>query len=339
MKVIKFQLKKTKRGVRHVKKIMVLLPFETRDKTRLAEVSGGMDPYYPSDVTSISEETLSCTEIIFGNPSQSVLSRCPALKWVQLASAGADAYVRKGVLPPGVQLTNATGAYGHAIAEHMIGMVFLFYKKLHLYRDNQHKGLWHDEGMVKSIRGTTVLVVGMGDIGGQFAERMKLLGAHVIGIRRTKRSKPDYADAVYEMEALDEVLPQADIVALSLPNTEKTVSLFNARRIAKMKPGAILLNVGRGNVVDTQALCQALSAGKLGGAGLDVTDPEPLPPDHPLWNVKNALITPHVAGGYHLRETYENIVSICFDNLKRYLNGRVLMNPVDFKTGYKKTEL
>ena len=179
-------------------------------------------------------------------------------------------------------------------------------------------------------------VLGLGDIGGEFAKRAKALGARVIGVRRTGTDKPDFVDELIHTDKLDEYLPQADCVAITLPGTTATKGMFDAERMAKMKDGAILLNVGRGMIVDTDALCAALENGKLAGAGVDVTDPEPLPTDHPLWKMENAVITPHISGGYHLQETHDRIVRIMAENLKRFLAGEPLRNVIDFSTGYRK---
>ena len=164
----------------------------------------------------------------------------------------------------------------------------------------------------------------------------KALGARVIGVRRTGTDKPDFVDELIHTDKLDEYLPQADCVAITLPGTTATKGMFDAERMAKMKDGAILLNVGRGMIVDTDALCAALENGKLAGAGVDVTDPEPLPTDHPLWKMENAVITPHISGGYHLQETHDRIVRIMAENLKRFLAGEPLRNVIDFSTGYRK---
>ena len=164
----------------------------------------------------------------------------------------------------------------------------------------------------------------------------KALGAKVIGVRRTGTDKPDFVDELIHTDKLDEYLPQADCVAITLPGTTATKGMFDAERMAKMKDGAILLNVGRGMIVDTDALCAALKSGKLAGAGVDVTDPEPLPADHPLWKMENAVITPHISGGYHLQETHDRIVRIMAENLKRFLAGEPLRNVVDLSTGYRK---
>lgn len=280
-------------------------------------------------------EDVQNADIILGNVSPKLISTGDKLKWLQTNSAGVDGYIH-GCLPKETVLTNATGAYGLAISEYMVAVWLELLKKLHLYRDVQRTGKWCDLGQVRSAWNSTVLVLGLGDIGGEFAKRAKALGARVIGVRRTGTDKPDFVDELIHTDKLDEYLPQADCVAITLPGTTATKGMFDAERMAKMKDGAILLNVGRGMIVDTDVLCAALENGKLAGAGVDVTDPEPLPADHPLWKMENAVITPHISGGYHLRETHDRIVRIMAENLKRFLAGEPLRNVVDFSTGYRK---
>lgn len=282
------------------------------------------------------QEDIDWAHVILGNVKGSMLHGSGKLQWIQTNSAGVEEYLRPGVLAQGTLLTNATGAYGLAISEHMLAMLLSLYKKLELYRDQQHLGKWESQGAVRSVYGSTVLVLGMGDIGGEFGKRCKALGARVIGVRRTDSQKPDYADDVRLIGDLDKLLPEADVVAITLPGTEATRGLFDRRRIGLMKPGAVLLNVGRGYIVDTEALCDALESGALAGAGLDVTEPEPLPAEHRLWNTPTALVTPHISGFYHLKETHERIVKIMTDNLARFLGGEPLRNQVDFATGYRK---
>jgi phosphoglycerate dehydrogenase-like enzyme len=219
----------------------------------------------------------------------------------------------------------------------MLAGVLTLSKRLHQYRDVQRTGAWKPLGRVKRIAGSVVVVVGLGAIGGEFARKMKALGAYVIGVRRTEAAKPDYADEVVLTAQLDEVLPRADFVALIVPNTDATKGLFDRERLTKIKNGAILVNAGRGNAVDTEALCDALAAGTIGGAVLDVTEPEPLPPGHRLWGMENALVTPHVAGGLHMDGTMEAILDIYLDNAARYQKGVELRNVVDFAIGYRRT--
>ena len=284
----------------------------------------------------VTQEDVDWAQVILGNVPAAMLHGSPALEWLQTNSAGVEPYIQPGVLAGDTLLTNATGAYGLAIAEHMLGMLLELFKKLELYRDAQKSGAWQSQGAVKAVYGSTVLVLGMGDIGGEFAARCKALGAKVIGVRRSPRPCPEYADEVHLLEDLDSLLPQADVVAITLPGTDATRGLMSRERLAKMKEGAVLLNVGRGFIVDTEALCDALERGHLSGAGVDVTDPEPLLPTHRLWNIPTAVVTPHISGFYHLRETHERIVGIFLENLRHFQAGEPLRNLVDFATGYRK---
>ena len=284
----------------------------------------------------VTQEDVDWAQVILGNVPAAMLHGSPALEWLQTNSAGVEPYIQPGVLAGDTLLTNATGAYGLAIAEHMLGMLLELFKKLELYRDAQKSGAWQSQGAVKAVYGSTVLVLGMGDIGGEFAARCKALGAKVIGVRRSPRPCPEYADEVHLLEDLDSLLPQVDVVAITLPGTDATRGLMSRERLAKMKEGAVLLNVGRGFIVDTEALCDALERGHLSGAGVDVTDPEPLPPTHRLWNIPTAVVTPHISGFYHLRETHERIVGIFLENLRHFQAGEPLRNLVDFATGYRK---
>ena len=174
----------------------------------------------------------------------------------------------------------------------------------------------------------------MGDIGSFYARKMNALGARVISVRRHEHPKPDYVDEQATFEQLDEVLAKADIVAMVLPGGEETRHLINDRTLALMKEGSFILNVGRGSSIDQEALCRALESGHIQGAALDVTDPEPLPADHPLWDCRNVLITPHVAGWWHLRETFNRVVRIFGTNLKHFVNGEALENIVNRNLGY-----
>ncbi len=316
-------------------KILVVLPVEDRHKELLKSSATDADfEFIPAkDVT---EEQAHEADIIIGNVAPELIKGTSKLKWLQLNSAGTDGYTTEGVLPKETLLTNATGAYGLAISEHMIGSLLCIMKKLHLYGADQPKHVWNDYGNVASIYGSKTLVVGFGDIGSEFAVRMHALGSQVTGIRRNKTEKPDYLEALYQMDAFYECLKTADIVATCLPGTKETYHIFDKKAFAQMKEGAFFLNVGRGSAVDSYALADALNSGHLAGASVDVTEPEPLPSDHPLWDAKNLLITPHISGNYHLKETHERIVRIAADNLDRFMRGEKLRNVVDFATGYRK---
>lgn len=285
----------------------------------------------------ISDELFAEAEVIFGNSTAEMLAPCKKLKWLQLGSAGADSYVVKGLLPEGTMLTNATGAYGDAIGEYMVAVTFALCNHLPLYRDNQMESQWIRYEPGRAVEGSTVLCVGMGDIGGAYAKRMKALGCTVYGIRRTKSAAPDYVDGLFQLDMLDELLPKADIVALSLPNSAQTRGLITKERLALMKNDAFLINIGRGTAICTDALVEALRNNTIGGAAMDVTDPEPLPSDHPLWKCKNALITPHISGGFGQMRVYDTFISICLENVEHFKAGEEMRNVVDFSTGYRKS--
>lgn len=279
-------------------------------------------------------------DAVIGNIPPNMVKAAKKLKWLQLQSAGTNGYPE--VLPDNVILTNSTGAYGLAIAEHMLGMLLSLYKKLNFYHANQQNRLWKDEGEAKSISGSTALLIGMGDIGYEFGKRLSMLGCYTIGIRRAHRAdgeKPEYIHELHLTESLDQLLPRADIISLSLPSTKETKGIISRERLALMKPDAVLLNVGRGDAIDTEALCDALYAGRLGGAGLDVTDPEPLPENHRLWAAPNTLITPHISGGTHLPVILQTVAEIAAENLCAFIAGGEFRNVIDFSTGYRRPKL
>jgi phosphoglycerate dehydrogenase-like enzyme len=318
-----------------VDKALVL--FEPDEKFR-RELAGALPGYeilfHRGDAGEIDRETAGTVALIFGNPGKDLIDRCPRLKWIQLQSAGTDGYCN-GEIGPGVLLSCATGGYGHGVSEHMTAATLQVVKKLHLYRDEQNRGRWQPRGRVRSILGSTVLVLGLGDIGAEYAWRMKALGAYVIGIRRTVRAKPDCVDELYPAEKLDDILPRADILALALPGVAETRGIIGRERLARMKEGAVIVNGGRGSAIDTESLCDALESGHILGAALDVTDPEPLPAEHRLWKLEGAVITPHVAGGRNMAETAEHIMALNLENAARFVKGERLISLVDLKTGYR----
>ena len=312
-------------------KVLCMIPVNDEEKEL---ISSAVSDYEYIFEENPSDELLKSVDVILGLPEPTKLGDCDNLKWLQTNSAGVDNYIKH--LPKGVLLTNATGGYGLAIAEHMLGLYLTLIKKLNGYHELQNQHNWSDLGPVTSVYGSTVLVVGMGDIGTEFAKLCKAMGAYVIGVRRANSSPSAYADEVHLNADLDELLPRADCVAISLPGTKETANMFGKDRFEKMKDTAVLINVGRGSIINQPELVDALNNGVIGGAGLDVTTPEPLEKEDPIWSAKNCVITPHVSGGFHLGETKKRILNICVENLKNYHDGKELKNVVDFETGYRK---
>lgn len=322
---------------RENKTVLAMIPCREADKKKFIEAAPGYKFVFNEDPSNYD---LGQAHIIIGEPTYDMMKAASRLEWLQITFAGVDYYTKSKDFPEKVFFTNMTGAFGQSISEYVLAMVLSLYKKLHIYRDQQTKEIWEDCGQERTPVGKTVLIAGVGDVGGAVAVLMKKFDCYTIGIRMFAGHKPEYLDELYTMEPLDTLLPRADIVVNCLPSTAKTKGLFNEERIGLMKSDALFVNMSRGDLVDTMALVRALENGRISGAALDVTDPEPLPDEHPLWHCKNAIITPHISGVCfgHLEETQNKIIDICADNLSRYANGQELLNEVDMKAGYKKEE-
>lgn len=267
-----------------------------------------------------------------------LLAAAPNLHFVQSWSAGVDRYLELDALRgnDGIVLANMQGVHGPAIAEHVFAMLLSRVRDLPAYRDAQAAGSWdRNAGSdLTTLAGRTMFVVGMGGIGREIARRADAFDMRVLAtVRRADEvERPDYVDVLGGAGDLDRLLPQADVVAIALPLTDETRGLFDTGRLALMKEGALLVNIGRGPIVDTDALLAALESGRLGGALLDVTDPEPLPEGHPLWSRDDVTITPHVSSRAEL--TGDRRWAVFRENLRRFGAGEPFMNVVDKERGY-----
>jgi len=283
-----------------------------------------------------SDEQLAGCEIVFGNAKPDIIAKMPVLKWVHAQTAGVDIYLGSTPrLSNDILLTNSTGAYGVPIAEHMLTYTLMLLRHSHEYIAQQQEKKWGFIGKTgPTLYGRRVTVVGMGDIGGRYAELCHAMGANVCGVVRSPRTQaPLYVDRLYTTAQIDEALQDADIVALALPGTGETVGILSHERLCNMKKGALIVNVGRGTAIDQDALIKQLQNGHLGGAALDVTTPEPLPQDSPLWELPNVLITPHVSHGGR-----DNTNEVIVDKFLRYFNdyiaGREFERLVNRDIGY-----
>ncbi len=283
--------------------------------------------------TDATQEQLNKAEIIFGWPESEQLLAAKNLRWLHLPSAGADSYMDRTLYHcKEIQLTNSSGVFGLPIAEHVFAMILSYSRNLTEYAWQQKEGIWKGIRRTKDFYGSTMGVIGLGDIGTEVAKRAKALGARVLGVKRTLGNRPEYVDQLFTSEAIDEVLEQSDYIVLALPGTKKTTGIITEQSLRRMKPDAFLINIGRGSLVDQDALIKALKEGWIGGAGIDVTSPEPLPQDSPLWELKNVIITPHVSGSSPTNDFRR--MGIFLRNLEKYLSGQRLDNLVDFEEGY-----
>lgn len=265
------------------------------------------------------------------------LTKAARLSWVHSPSAG----VERLVALPGVRdhaslvVTNARGVHGPAIADHAMGMLLSLTRQLPHYHDAQERADWSRESPKSNaiaLQGRTMLIVGIGGIGTEIAQRAHGFGMRVIATRRSDTPAPAYVERVGKPHELAAMLPEADVVAICVPLTSETEGLFDDAMIRRMKPGAYLINIARGRIINTDALIAALKEGRLAGAALDVADPEPLPKDHPLWSAPNVLITPHVASDGEL--TDQRWWALYKENLRRFGTGEPLLNCVDMQAGY-----
>jgi phosphoglycerate dehydrogenase-like enzyme len=251
----------------------------------------------------------------------------PKLAWIQLLSAGYDAVARHG-MPPGVLLTNAGDAYAPSVATHALALLLGVERQFPAFVAAQARGHWARElGARNRIPfGGTVAVIGFGAIGSEIGRLLRHFGARIIAVTRHGGSYPD-ADETASVEQLHAILPRADAVVLALAASPQSRHLIGSRELTLMKRDAVLVNIARGYVVDCLALAEALREGVIAGAGLDVTDPEPLPADHPLWHAPNTLITPHMAGasGPVIGARLAKLVG---ENIERRLAGRPLAHVI-----------
>ena len=270
--------------------------------------------------------------VVSGLWRNELLARALRLRFIQSIGAGTDQFSREALAQHGVRLASARGVNARAVSEHVMALILALVRRLPEARDNQHKHVWRGmigdlAGREDELGGKTLLIVGLGQIGGRLAELAKAFDMRVLGIRRDPHAGAGHADAVHGMSALRTLLPQADVVALTCPLTHETEKLIDAAALGLMKPTAYLINAARGRVVDEPALVAALERRQIKGAGIDVTVEEPLAATSPLWAMEHVLITPHTAGETCRYE--DNVLAIMQENLKRLWRGEAhLLNQV-----------
>jgi phosphoglycerate dehydrogenase-like enzyme len=309
-------------------------PQESREKTLLTEGVGEhrLLLFDENDVSADAMTSLQTAHIVFGYPAPTAALSAPALQWVALNSAGYTSYdhdeIKEQLRSRSVMLTNSSFVYDEPCAQHLLAMITGLARQLPTALDDQRGSkAWPMSSLRSSSRllnGQTVLILSFGAIARRLVELLQPLHMNLIAARR--HVKGDEPIKVVEISTVDELLPIADHVVNILPANEQTSLFLDANRLAKLKRGAVVYNIGRGSTVDQDALQKELESGRLAAAYLDVTTPEPLPPDHPLWTTPNCYITPHSGGG-HSNEK-ERQVEHFLNNLRRFEKGDELINRV-----------
>jgi phosphoglycerate dehydrogenase-like enzyme len=276
-------------------------------------------------------------DAVLGFCSAELLAAGPKIRWVQSFSAGVERCVSIPALRErDILLTNMQRVAGPVMAEHVMAMMLGFARGLHFYIPERMATRWTRElpapGRMMTLEGKTVLVVGLGGIGIEVAKRAHALGMRVIATRASGREGPPFVSYVGLPDELSKLAAEADFVVNTTPLTPATTRMFDAKFFAAVKPGAFFVNVGRGQSVVQDELIAALRSGRLAGAGLDVTDPEPLPADSPLWQMQNVILTPHVSAQSDVDDSVRMAVAV--ENLRRYVAGEKMLSVVDVAKGY-----
>jgi len=311
--------------------------FGPNDERELALLRESVSNYHlvlfeESDVSETARATLAVAQIAFGSPSPQDVLESKALRWIQLNSAGYTSYdheeIRDRLVSNGIALTNSSAVYDEPCAQHLLAMITGVARQLPAALDSQRGDRSWPMNALRAdsqlLNGQTVLMLGFGAIARRLVELLRPLQMNLVAVRRSVSGTESVP--VRDISEIDQLLPIADHVVNILPANDQTTNFLDARRLASLKRGAIVYNIGRGSTLDQEALRKELIAGRVAAAYLDVTSPEPLPPDHPLWTTPNCFITPHSGGG-HSNEK-ERQVNHFLNNLKRFERGEELLNRV-----------
>lgn len=285
------------------------------------------------------EEEIADADIFVGfslRPQQFLAAK--KLRWIHCTAAGVGQLMFPELRESGIALTNASGVHTIPMAEHVLGMILVLARRFASSFRYQMEGrwaqqeIWDEQLRPRELMGQTLLLIGYGAIGREVARRVRPLGMKIWAVTRTGKGHAEFADRIVPSTQLEAVLPEADYVVLAAPETPETLRMFDARRLAAMKPTAFLINVARGTLVDEAALIDTLRRRAIAGAALDVTDQEPLPPESPLWSLDNLFITPHISSVSEF--LWDRQTELLLENLERWFGGKELRNRVDLKRGY-----
>jgi len=313
-------------------KLVFLPPQSNRTRDMAAQVADDVPEanVVIAETEDDAKREIADAQAAFGTLTPAVLREAKQLGWLQAPAAAPTAgYYTPELIAHPVVVTNLRGIFNDRIPTHIMAYVLSFARGLHIYAGQQREALWrpHGESSVVYLPNATALVVGVGNTGAEAARLCAAFGMRVVGVDARRQDVPEGVTALHPPEALDTLLPEADFVILTIPHTPSTEGFFDAARFARMKRTAFFVNIGRGKTTKLDALNDALRAGTIAGAGIDVYEIEPLPKDHPLWTAPNAILTPHVADrGPDLDPAR---VAVITDNARRFAAGQPLVNVVD----------
>lgn len=297
-----------------------------------------IDVVHLHDYDRLNDETADTDIAIAWSLRGEQIRSAKKLKWIHSTATAVHALMSDELRASNIMVTNARDVHGPVVAEYAMALVFALAKRLPpamRYQQQKHwaqQDIWNAKPRPRELRGATITIVGLGGIGRPLAKTASSLGMRVIGVRDHPERACEGAEKIYGFDHLHEALAQADFVVLALPVTPKTHHLMNAERLAKLKPGAYLINVGRGVLIDEAALIDALRRKSFAAAALDVTEKEPLPPDSPLWTMDNVFITPHIAS--LTEQMWERHYEAFTQNLRRFLKNERLLWMVDKQNAY-----
>ena len=300
---------------------------------KLVKVGSSLDDFTDSTIIEQSPNVIFVSHPKAREPLVQLLHQFPSVEWVHTRSAGVDFIASDGLFSSSVQLTNAKGMFSSTLAEYCMMACSYFAKDLPRLMQQKSECNWVQYPVLE-LRGATLGVVGYGDIGRASSKLAKAYGMTVLGLKRNVANFNDeYCDKIYDMNGLDELISKSDYILVSTPLTDQTRGLISKQVLAKCKPSAVVINVGRGPIIDEEALIEALQERTIKGAGLDVMTVEPLPKDSPLWKLDNVLLSPHNMDMTltFMKESTEFFIE---ENLPRFVRGKQLLNPVDKTAGY-----
>lgn len=310
---------------------MKLLIYPALDKSEVNDIAAVSDKVEILNINSEEEalQEIEAIDAIYGTITPALLERAKKLNWIQAPSIGLEKYMFPALIESDIEITNMAGIFSDVIADHTLTYILMFARGFHLYMRKQLARNWEPGVPVIHLANQTLGIIGLGGIGMEIASRGAACGMRVIATDAKQREKPEFVNALWDNDKLNDLLEESDFVVSCVPHSPETVKLIGEEQLQRMKKSAYFINISRGVVVDLAALTHALETGAIAGAGLDVFETEPLPSDHPLWKMENVIITPHIAGASAYIQ--QRRVDMLKENLRRYISGEPLQNVVDRK--------